>query len=98
MKKFSTLIAAAIRTLGRNALAIILRFVMACCHHDWDEIGRAYMRIVFESVWLSCWFLVALCFSAGFYKPHCFAMSVLFAILSGICRSNADQLYNQWRA
>lgn len=98
MKKISTLIAAAIRTLGRNALAVILRFIMACRHHDLDEIARAYLRIVFESVWLLCWLLVAFCFCAGFIKPHCFVMSFLFAILSGICRSNADMFYNNMRA
>ena len=98
MKKFSTIIYAAIRKLGRNALAVILRFVMACRHHDWDEIGRASITLLFESVWLLCWILVAFCFVAGFVKPHCFILAFLFAILSGICRSNADLLYNQWRS
>ena len=98
MKKVSIILAAAIRKLCRNSLAIILRLVMAFRHHDRDEIGRAFLRIVFESVWLLCWILVAVCFAAGFFKPHCFVTGLFMAILSGICRSNADDLYKSWRA
>ena len=101
MKKFPTFLTAAFRAarrIARNSMAIILRLVMAFRHHDIDEICRAWLRIVFESAWLLCWTLVIICFAAGFVKPHCFVTGIFLAVVSGICRSNADDLYNSWRA
>lgn len=101
MKKVSTLITPAfraVRRIGRNTVAVFLRLALAFRHQDSDEIARAILRIIFEGTWLLCLFLVALSLGAGFVKPHCLVMSMAFAVVSRICRTTADDIYESWRA
>ena len=76
-----------LRKFGRNWLALNKRVIRAIRHRDEEEILTSIIRLTNETIWSLCWLLAAVCFVAGFVKPHCFATCIFFVILAALWRS-----------
>lgn len=81
-----------IRKFGRNWLALNKRVLRAIRHRDEEELLTSIIRLTNETVWSLCWLLAAVCFVAGFVKPHCFVTAIFFVILAALWRTmNVDE-------
>lgn len=65
----------------RNGKALFKRLQLAIRHRDGGEIIDALLVIVREFGWCVCVTCFWTCLVAGFWKPHCFIMALLYGVL-----------------
>lgn len=105
MKKFSAFVRSVghhiylkARKYGRNFLALIKRIRLAWRHHDEDEVLNAILTLMEEGIRSILILGFYCCLVAGFFKPHCWAMAILYVIVIAIWNSNiADRREQEGR-
>lgn len=77
--------------LLRNTKALLRRLARSIRHRDADGIVRASLLLAENAGWAFCLACALALAVAGLFKPHCFAMALLYLFLAGIVRADIEE-------